>query len=116
MANFDQLLHKTPVAIVGMASMFADAQNLEKYWENIVESVDCIKEIPPTRWSIEDYYDPDPRAPDKTDCKVGGFIPDFGLNPMELGGAANLLEVTDAWQLLGLAGAIWEKGTSQCII
>lgn len=105
MANFDQLLHKTPVAIVGMASMFADAQNLEKYWENIVDSVDCIKEIPPTRWSIEDYYDPDPRAPDKTYCKVGGFIPDIDFNPMEFGLPPNILEVTDASQLLGLAVA-----------
>ena len=105
MSNFDQLLQKNPVAIVGMASIFADAENLEQYWENIIAGVDCIKEIPETRWLIEDYYDPDPVAPDKTYCKVGGFLPDIDFNPMEFGLPPNILEVTDASQLLGLSVA-----------
>ena len=105
MSNFDQLLRSNPVAIIGMASVFADAENLEQYWENIVGGVDCIKEIPATRWAIDDYYDPDPRTPDKTYCKVGGFLPEIDFNPMEFGLPPNILEVTDASQLLGLAVA-----------
>ncbi len=105
MSKINHLLRQNPVAIVGMASVFADAENLEQYWENIVEGVDCIKEIPATRWNIEDYYDPDPRSPDKTYCKVGGFLPDLNFNPLEFGLPPNILAVTAASQLLGLAVA-----------
>ncbi|PCH95055.1 MAG: polyketide-type polyunsaturated fatty acid synthase PfaA, partial [Bacteroidetes bacterium] len=101
-SELEKLLGKNPVAIIGMASMFAGAKNLEEYWENIVEGVDCITDVPDTRWSIEDYYDPDPLVPDKTYCKVGGFLPDIDFNPMEFGLPPNILEVTDASQLLAL--------------
>ncbi len=98
-------LNQTPVAIIGMSSVFADAKNLEKYWENIIAGIDCIREIPETRWKIEDYYDPDPKSPDKTYCKVGGFLPDINFNPLEFGLPPNILEVTDVSQLLSLAVA-----------
>ena len=88
-----------------MASIFADSENLEQYWENIVQGIDCIREVPATRWNADDYFDADPFAPDKTYCKVGGFLPDIDFNPMEFGLPPNLLESTDASQLLGLAVA-----------
>ena len=101
-SELETLLGKNPVAIVGMASIFADSKNLEEYWENIVQGIDCISEVLDSRWSIEDYYDPDPLTPDKTYCKVGGFLPDIDFNPMEFGLPPNILEVTDASQLLAL--------------
>ena len=102
MAKTIDLLDKNPIAIIGMSSMFADADNIEKYWENILLGVDSIKEVPDSRWKIDDYYDPDPNKPDKTYCKVGGFIPDVDFDPMEFGLPPNILEVTDASQLLAL--------------
>jgi polyketide-type polyunsaturated fatty acid synthase PfaA len=96
---------KTPIAIIGMASVFPQAKNLQQYWENIVGKVDCITEVPSSRWKIEDYYDPDPKAADKTYCKRGGFIPEIDFNPIEFGLPPNLLEVTDVSQLLSLVVA-----------
>lgn len=96
-----QLRH-TPIAIIGMAGVFPQARNLEEYWENILHEVDCITEVPASRWDVDAYYDPDPRSPDKTYCKRGGFIPDLDFNPMEFGLPPNLLEVTDISQLLSL--------------
>ncbi len=78
-------LQQTNVAIIGMASIFPQSKNLQEYWEKIIQKVDCITDVPPSRWSIEDYYDPNPKAPDKTYCKRGGFIPDIDFNPMEFG-------------------------------
>ncbi len=95
-------LQRTPVAIIGMASIFPQAKNLQEYWTNIVNKVDCITDVPPSRWNIEDYYDPDPRARDKTYCKRGGFVPEVDFNPMEFGLPPNVLEYTDISQLLGL--------------
>ena len=72
-ASINYALRKTPIAIIGMGSVFPGATNLQEYWDNIVKEIDSITEVPPSRWEIDDYYDPDPLAPDKTYCKRGGF-------------------------------------------
>ncbi|MGL6340136.1 MAG: beta-ketoacyl synthase N-terminal-like domain-containing protein, partial [Waterburya sp.] len=95
-------LQQTPIAIVGMAGIFPQSRNLQEYWSKIVNKADCITDVPASRWNVDDYYDPDPRSPDKTYCKRGGFIPDLDFNPMEFGLPPNQLEVTDISQLLGL--------------
>ncbi|MCP4438728.1 MAG: acyltransferase domain-containing protein [Aureispira sp.] len=103
--NINSSLSKTPIAVVGMSALFANARNIEEYWNNIVQAVDSIVDVPETRWRIEDYYDPDPTVADKTYCKKGGFIPDIDFNPIEFGLPPNILEVTDASQLLALIAA-----------
>ena len=95
-------MYNRPIAIVGMSALFPDAPNLHQYWDNIINKIDSIIEVPKSRWNIEDYYDIDVEAPDKTYCKRGGFIPDIDFNPMEFGIPPNILEVTDVTQLLGL--------------
>lgn len=95
-------MSRMPIAIVGMASVFPQAKNLAEYWNNIVNRTDCITDVPASRWNIDDYYDPDPHAPDKTYCKRGGFIPDLDFNPLEFGLPPNILEVTDVAQILSL--------------
>ena len=91
-----------PVAVVGMASLFPEAGSLREYWENIVRGKDCIRDVPPGHWREEDYFDPDPSAPDKTYCRRGGFIPPVDFSPLEFGIPPNVLEVTDGSQLLAL--------------
>jgi acyl transferase domain-containing protein len=98
-------MNQTPIAIVGMASLFPQSKDLQAYWTNIVQKADCITDVPASRWNIDDYYDPDPTAPDKTYCKRGGFLPDIDFNPIEFGLPPNILEVTDIAQILSLVVA-----------
>ncbi|MBN1873643.1 MAG: acyltransferase domain-containing protein [Anaerolineae bacterium] len=98
-------LQTTPIAIIGKAGIFPQAEDARTYWGNIIHKIDCITDVPPSRWNIDDYYDPDPRVPDKTYCKRGGFIPDIAFDPLEFGLPPNILEVTDVSQLLGLVVA-----------
>jgi len=98
-------LKTTPIAVIGLASILPQAHNLDEYWDNILNKINCISDIPASRWSIEDYYDPDPKVPDKSYCKRGGFIPDIDFDPMEFGLPPNILEVTDVSQLLALVVA-----------
>ncbi|WP_414586149.1 beta-ketoacyl synthase N-terminal-like domain-containing protein [Scytonema sp. PCC 10023] len=101
--KINRLIQHNPIAIIGMASLFAKARNLQEYWQNIINKVDGISDVPPTHWNIEDYYDPNPRTPEeKTYCKRGGFIPYVDFNPMEFGIPPSILEVTDVSQLLSL--------------
>jgi len=103
--NINSSLKKTPIAVIGLSAMFADAKNIEEFWTNIIQSKDSIKDVPANRWLIDDYFDEDMFAPDKTYCKRGGFLPEIDFNPMEFGLPPNILEVTDASQLLGLVAA-----------
>ncbi|VAX08950.1 omega-3 polyunsaturated fatty acid synthase subunit, PfaA [hydrothermal vent metagenome] len=98
-------LQETPIAIIGMASLFPESRNLHEFWENIMGKVDCIIDVPADRWEINDLYDPDPATPDKSYSKRGGFIPDIDFDPMEFGLPPNILEVTDSSQLLSLVVA-----------
>ncbi|MEH1797645.1 MAG: beta-ketoacyl synthase N-terminal-like domain-containing protein [Nostoc sp.] len=104
--KINRQLQHNPIAIVGMASLLPKARNLREYWQNIVNKIDCITDVPSTHWSVEDYYDPNPRTTeDKTYCKRGGFLPEVDFNPMEFGIPPSILEVTDVSQLLSLVVA-----------
>ena len=100
--KFRYRLRKTPIAVIGISSVFPKAKNLHEYWQNILSEVDCITLVPESRWKLDDYYDPDPAAQDKTYSKRGGFIPDIDFDPMEFGLPPNILEVTEVAQLLSL--------------
>ncbi|TMM44809.1 type I polyketide synthase [Colwellia ponticola] len=103
--QFTSRLQECPIAIIGMASIFADAKNLENYWDNIFDSVNSIKDVPKSQWNVDDYYDSDPTVKDKTYCKRGGFLPEIDFDPMEFGLPPNILELTDIAQLLSLVVA-----------
>ena len=53
-----------PIAIVGMSALFPDAPNLNQYWDNIINKIDSIIDVPESRWNIDDYYDVDAEAQD----------------------------------------------------
>jgi len=101
-SDLNALLRNNPVAIIGMGALMPEAHNLQEFWDNILAKVDCITDVPASRWNIDDYYDPDPTAPDKTYSKRGGFLPDVNFDPLEFGLPPNILEATDASQLLSL--------------
>ncbi|ANP77141.1 beta-ketoacyl synthase [Vibrio crassostreae 9CS106] len=100
--RLNKRLKDMPIAIVGMASMFANSRYLNKFWDLISEKIDAITEVPDTHWRPEDYYDSDRTTPDKSYCKRGGFTPEVDFNPMEFGLPPNILELTDTSQLLSL--------------
>ncbi len=91
-----------PVAVIGIGSIYPQADNSKKFWTNIKNRVDAITEIPESHWRAEDYYDPDPKVADKVYAKLGGFLSPVEFNPMEFGILPNAIEAIDTSQLLGL--------------
>jgi len=64
-----------PIAIIGMACRFPGGANrLEDYWRVIRDGIDATSQIPPDRWDVERYYDPNPEAFGKMYTKRGGFL------------------------------------------
>ncbi|MDZ7275824.1 MAG: type I polyketide synthase [candidate division KSB1 bacterium] len=109
-----------PIAIIGMGCRFpGGANDAESYWQLLRDGVDAIREVPPDRWDIEAYYDPDPDAPGKMSTRYGGFLDQvdqfdphfFGISPREAASMDPqqrlLLEVT--WEALEHAGLAAER-------
>ena len=103
--RLNKRLKDTPIAIVGMASIFANSRYLNEFWDLISDEINAITDVPEGHWRAEDYYDSDKSTPDKVYCKRGGFLPDVDFNPMEFGLPPNILELTDTSQLLSLVVA-----------
>ncbi|MDK2122752.1 type I polyketide synthase [Parachitinimonas caeni] len=105
---------QTPIAVIGMACRLPGAPSLDAYWQLLKNGVDAISEVPLERWSLDEFYDPDPTASGKTTIRHGGFIEGvnrfdaafFGISPRELIGVSPqqrlLLEV--AWHAVENAG------------
>jgi amino acid adenylation domain-containing protein len=79
------------IAIIGISGIVAGAEDLESFWQGLIEGKDWIVEVPPSRWDWKTYYG-DPMTEDnKTKSKWGGFITEvdafdaafFGISPHE---------------------------------
>jgi acyl transferase domain-containing protein len=94
-----------PVAVVGMSAIYPGEPGVEGFWRTITSGRDAIGDVPPSHWLIEDYYDADPKAVDRTYCKRGGFIDPVQFDPVKFGLPPNALPSTDSAQLLALIAA-----------
>jgi acyl transferase domain-containing protein len=63
-----------PVAVVGMACRFPQANSPSQYWQLLRDGVDAIREVPRQRWDVDAFFDPQPAAPSKMYTRWGGFV------------------------------------------
>jgi acyl transferase domain-containing protein len=71
------------IAIVGTGAILPDAPNVPAFWENIRSGRYSITDVDPKRWDPALYYHPDPKAPDKTYSKIGGWVREYPWEPMK---------------------------------
>jgi acyl transferase domain-containing protein/NAD(P)H-dependent flavin oxidoreductase YrpB (nitropropane dioxygenase family)/NAD(P)-dependent dehydrogenase (short-subunit alcohol dehydrogenase family) len=90
------------VAIIGMACLLPKAPNLWTYWENILNKVDAITEVPKERWDWRLYYSRDVMTHDKVNSRWGGFLEEVAFDPIRYGIPPNTLPSIEPLQLLTL--------------
>ncbi|MDX6721336.1 MAG: hypothetical protein QOJ63_3590, partial [Solirubrobacteraceae bacterium] len=108
---------QAPVAIVGMAVLLPGAPDLRAYWQNLVDGVDSISEVPEHRWD-RCFYDPDaasgPARADAIYCRRGGFVDALAdIDPTAFGIMPGSVAGTEPDQLIALrvaAAAIADAG------
>ncbi len=95
------------VAIVGVGAILPDAEDAPTFWNNIKQGRYSVTEVPPDRWRVDLYYDPDPKAPDKTYAKIGAWVRTFPFEPLKWGIPIppNVLAVMDDSQKWGISVA-----------
>ncbi|MCP2251336.1 amino acid adenylation domain-containing protein [Prauserella aidingensis] len=80
-----------PIAIIGVAGRYPQADDLWEFWENLRDGRDCVEDVPPERWDHGRWYDPEPGTAGKTATRTGGFLRDvaafdpmfFRISPVE---------------------------------
>ena len=70
---------------------------------------DLITDVPPGHWLIEDYYDPDPSAPDKTYARRGAFLEKSSFDPLRFGVPPSIVPAADSAQILALIRDLQEE-------
>ena len=118
-AQAPQVKNITDIAVIGMSGRFPGADNLSEFWENLRQGIDSIAEVPPSRWDVQKYYDPDPQKPNRSYSKWGGFLRDvdkfdplfFNLSPVEaeVMDPQQRLFLQSCWHTLEDAGYVGQR-------
>ncbi|MGH9349345.1 MAG: SDR family NAD(P)-dependent oxidoreductase [Vicinamibacterales bacterium] len=88
------IAHSAPrdaIAVVGMSGRFPMADDLDRFWENLLDGKDCVTEVPESRWDWRACFGDPVTEPNKTNVKWGAFIDGidefdasfFGISPRE---------------------------------
>ena len=69
-----------PIAIIGMNCQFpgvnSDIEDVDTFYEMLLQKLTPIKDVPKNRWDIDEYYDSDREKADKIINRKGGFLND----------------------------------------
>ncbi|KAJ4461522.1 putative 6-deoxyerythronolide-B synthase EryA1 [Paratrimastix pyriformis] len=104
-----------PIAIVGMSCRYPGGiRSTQDFWNTLCQGRDCVTEVPPERWSMDLFYDKDPKAPGKSVTKCMGALKDvdlfdpsfWGMTPVEADrmDPQHRLVLECAWEALEDAG------------
>ncbi len=93
---------RQPIAVIGVSALFPGSTDADGFWRDILHGRDLLTDVPASHWRIDDYYDPDPAAPDKTYARRGGFLGNVDFDALGWGVPPSTLPATDTAQLLAL--------------
>ncbi|MGB7838745.1 MAG: SDR family NAD(P)-dependent oxidoreductase, partial [Terrimicrobiaceae bacterium] len=115
---------KEGIAITGIGCRFpGGVNNAELLWKLLVEGREAVSEVPPDRWNVERFYDPEPGVAGKSIARRGGFVEGldqfdpqfFGISPREAPyvDPQHRLLLETAWEAIEDAGIVLdlERGT-----
>jgi enediyne polyketide synthase len=101
------------IALVGMACRYPDAADPKELFDNAIAGRRAFRRLPDVRMRLEDYWDPDPRTPDRFYARNAAVIDAYEFDRIAYKVAGSTYRSTDLTHWLALdvaAGALADAG------
>ena len=95
-------MSRPPIAVVGLALRYPDAETPQDLWRNILAGRRAFRRLPDERMRSEDYYSPDPAAPDRFYTRKAAVIEGFEFDRVRHKVAGSTFRSTDMTHWLAL--------------
>ncbi len=90
------------IAIVGMSVLLPGASDLGSYWNNLIDGVDAIRDVPTGRLDPV-FFDDGVEDPGRFYCRRGGFVDDDALfDPLSYGIMPVVVDAAEPDQMIAL--------------
>lgn len=90
------------IAIVGIGLCYPDANSPDELWENVLAGRRAFRRLPDERMNLEDYWSPDPDAPDRFHAEKAAVLRDFEFDRVRYRIAGSTYRSTDTTHWLAL--------------
>ena len=90
------------IAIIGIGLRYPDAGSPEELWENVLQGRRAFRRLPNERMNADDYYSPDPHAPDRFYAAKAAVLRDYEFDRVEFSVAGSTYRSTDLTHWLAL--------------
>ncbi len=90
------------IAVVGIACRYPDADSPDDLWQNVLAGRRAFRRLPDERMRLEDYYSPDPTAPDRFYSQKAAVIEGFEFDRVAYRVAGSTYRSTDMTHWLAL--------------
>ncbi|WP_433042326.1 type I polyketide synthase [Dactylosporangium sp. CS-033363] len=92
----------TRIAVIGMACRYPDATSPKELWENAVAGRRAFRRLPDGRMRLEDYWSPDPAAPDRFYARNAAVIDGYSFDRVGFKVAGSTFRSADMTHWLAL--------------
>lgn len=93
---------RSGISVVGMACRYPDAGSPTDLWQNVLAGRRAFRRLPDERMRAEDYYSPDPSAPDRFYSAKAAVIDGFEFDRVKYRIAGSTFRATDMTHWLAL--------------
>ncbi|HST47052.1 type I polyketide synthase, partial [Jatrophihabitans sp.] len=90
------------ISVVGISCRYPDANSPDELWENVLAGRRAFRRLPDERMRLEDYYSPDPAAPDRFYTQKAAVIEGFEFDRVAYRVAGSTYRSTDLTHWLAL--------------
>ncbi|MEU0213037.1 type I polyketide synthase [Streptomyces canus] len=90
------------IAVVGVACRYPDADSTEQLWQNVLAGRRAFRRLPDERMNLDDYYSPDPAAPDRFYTRKAAVLEGFEFDRVHHRVAGSTFRSTDMTHWLAL--------------
>ena len=90
------------IAVVGISCRYPDADSPDDLWKNVLAGRRAFRRLPDERMRLEDYYSPDPSAPDRFYSQKAAVIEGFEFDRVKYRVAGSTYRSTDLTHWLAL--------------